>query len=221
MERRPTVFRASAALFAASLFGLAACRGTSPIRYAESSLGFSSVIVGCRVLAPSGETKDGAGSINLESEDERYALDLRPGRAQLLRIEPGVYRLGPTRNLFGTAQPQLRVVVQGRSYRVPFPRDILRLDELDVRPKRVVPLGVLEIQLLPYERGERPKVIVRFDASVATRRLLVEEVIGMMMDPKVPQDMRDSAISWARSLEQALLRVQGERERLPAYKPVP
>jgi hypothetical protein len=210
-------------LCAAVLFAVAACRGSAPLYYGESNLGFSAILLKARILLPSGETEDGRITMNLESEDgdERYRVSFLPGKTSLLRVEPGLYRLYPPRDLFGFPQTQVKVRIQNHTYTVPFPREILRMESFSVKPAKAAPLGILEARLIPMGLKERGKVVLRFDHGVATRRALVEDVIGKMMDPKTPQDVRESAISWTRALEQALVKIQGEEERQPTFKPSP
>lgn len=211
MRLRPAL----ALVLAASWLG---CRGTVPEMYGPATMGFSAVLVKGRIILPEGETRYGAMWLNLESANEHYRIELRPGETTLHRIEPDIYRMHPTRNSFGFAQPDLRVKVAGRTYRVPFPRDILRKDPIEVKPTKVVALGVLEARLLPIQRGRAPRVEVRLDDSNEARRELIEEMIGRMMDSKATVEVRDSAVSWTRALEQALVLVQGEAEKRRTYK---
>ncbi len=199
---------------------LAACRGTRPVRFGESKFGFSSLIVRGRIVTPTGEITTGKMSLNLESDEaERYRVPFEPGRTVVWRIEPDLYRVHPTRNIFGSVQRDLSVQIAGRNFRVPFPRHILRKEELDVKPTWMVPIGILEAKLFPIQKGKPPKIIVTLDDSVATRRKLIQEVIDMMVDPTVPIKIRSSAISWTRALQNALLEMLGEQEEKPAYKP--
>jgi len=215
--------RAVPPLCCAALALLAGCRGSSPVYYGEADLGFSAVIIRARIAAPTGETADGQVALNFESEDgeERYRIDLPAGRTSLLRLEPSTYRLCAPRSFLGFPQPYVRVRIGRSIYVVPFPRELLRMDYVAVKPGRIVALGVLEVKLLPVERGERPKVVLRFDHSVATRRALIEDVIAKMMDTKVQSDVRRRAAGWTRALEQALVKIQGEEEPPPAFKPFP
>ncbi|HAH07703.1 MAG TPA: hypothetical protein DCM05_14465 [Elusimicrobia bacterium] len=213
----------AAVLGAAVLFSAAACRGSAPLYYGESSIGFSAILLRARILLPEGETEDGRITMNLESEDgdERYRVAFLPGKTSLLRVEPGLYRLYPPRDLFGFPQTQVKVRVQNRTYSVPFPRELLRMESFSVKPAKAFPIGVLEARLIPMGKKEKPKVVLRLDHGVAVRRALVQDVISKMMDPKTPQTLRDSAITWTRALEQALVKIQGEEERAPSYKPSP
>ncbi|MBI3298300.1 MAG: hypothetical protein HYZ75_09065 [Elusimicrobia bacterium] len=194
------------------------CRGTAPELYGPATLGYSAVLVRGRVIVPDGETRDAALWINLESPNERYRVRVRANETTLLRIEPDVYRLHPTRNPLGFVQANLHVKIAGRSYAVPFPRDILRKDPLEVKPTKVIALGVLEARLLPIKRGHEARVEVRLDDSNKARRHLIEDMIDRMMDAKASLEVRDAAVSWTRALEQALVLVQGEAERKATYK---
>ncbi|HVE12180.1 MAG TPA: hypothetical protein VNI01_02190 [Elusimicrobiota bacterium] len=209
------------AALTAALLVCAGCRGTAPERYGNSSLGFSAVILGARIVTPTGETKDGRLAINFESEQEEYRLSLPPGQTSLFRVEPGIYRLNPTRNVFGVSQAYLTVDIGGHAYRARFPRDILRLDSYDLKPTKAIPVGVLEARLAPAEKGQdrSRRLEVRLDASPITRRKLVEGLIAQMLDPKASSDIRESAVSWTRALEQALIKVQAEERQAPNYKP--
>jgi hypothetical protein len=197
------------------------CGGSAPVRFPESTLGFSAVLVRSRLFSSSGETSDGSISLNLESAQERYACEFPPKETAMLRVEPGVYRLGPTRGLLGSPNEHLRVRIQGRNYLVAFPREILRLDAFTVKPTEVVPLGILEARLLPMEKGRSASVAIRFDSSVGARRRLVEDSIHAMQDPKMSSDVQASLLTWTKALSQALVRVQEETDRPPAFKPHP
>lgn len=210
MRPRPVI----AVLLAAAWLG---CRGTAPDTYGPSTMGFSAVLIKGRIILPEGETRYGAMWFNLESGNERYRVPIKPGETTLHRIEPDVYRMHPTRNSFGFVQSDLRVQIAGRTYRVPFPRDILRKDPVEVKPTKVVALGVLEARLLPIQRGRAPRVELRLDDSNEARRELIEEMVGRMMDARAPNEVRDSAVSWTRALEQALVLVQGEAESRRTY----
>ena len=198
--------------------GSLSCRGTAPELYGSAALGYSAMLVRARIIVPDGETRDGMMWLNLESATERYRVPIRASETALVRIEPDQYRVHPTRNSLGFVQSQLRVKIAGRTYHVPFPRDILRKDPIEVKPTKVVALGVLEARLLPIQRGRAQRVEVRLDDSNEARRHLIEDMIGRMMDANAALVVRDSAISWTRALEQALVLVQGEAERKPTYK---
>ncbi|MDE2293382.1 MAG: hypothetical protein KGL53_14975 [Elusimicrobia bacterium] len=197
---------------------LAGCRGTAPDVFSSAALGYGAVVVRGRIILPEGETSDGMMWLNLESPNDRYRLKFIPGETTLARVEPDVYKLYPTRDALGMVQPLLTVRIAGRNFKVPFPRDILRKDPVEVRPTKVVALGVLEARLLPIERGRAPRIDVHLDDSNDARRHLLEDMISMMMDPKATSDERDSAVSWTRALEQALQQVQAEPAEHPTYK---
>ncbi|MFH2204454.1 MAG: hypothetical protein ABIJ96_15160 [Elusimicrobiota bacterium] len=198
---------------------LASCSGTHASRYGESKFGYAGVIVRGRILTPTGETDKGRLALNLESDSEKYRLAFEPGLTTILRIEPDRYRLHPTRDLFGFIEEELTVIIAGRKFRVPFPRDILRQAPLEAKPTRLVPIGILEVKLLPIMKGRSPKVVVRLDSSIQARRELVEDMIKKMMDPKTKLKTRDSTVSWSRALERALIDIQGEEESALSYKP--
>jgi len=206
------------ALIAAFLLGTG-CMGTRPQRFGPSSLGFGAVIIRCRLILPDGETRLGGLHMNLEAENgEAYRLRTVPDETTLYRVEPDRYRLHPTRSLFGFVQNRLKVHIADQTYSLPFPRSLLRKDPIEVKPRKIVPIGILEARLLPIRRGREPRVEVRLDDSIATRRKLVEDLIKQQMDHRTPIEIRDKLISWTRALEQALIRVQGEEERRPSFK---
>lgn len=204
-----------------ALLLLPACRGTRPARYGDSRLGFAAVLVRGRIVTKKGATLPGYIALNLESDGgEKYRLIFEGDRTTFLRIEPDVYRLHPTRNMFGLIKNYITVRINKTRFRVPFPREILRKDVIDAKPTRVVPIGVLEARILSVGgRDKRPKIVVHLDDSVTARRLLIEETIDSMMDPKTEMKVRDSAISWTRALENALVDLQGEERRAPSFKP--
>jgi len=73
---------------------------------------------------PSGETRNGRIIVNFESEGGRqaevYRLPLRGAENYLYLIEPGIYRIAPARSIFGFYQPTMNVVIEGRTYSLPF-----------------------------------------------------------------------------------------------------
>ena len=202
-----------------TLMLLISCSGSRPVRYGDFKFGYAGVLVRGRILTPTGETENGRMALNLESSSEKYRLEFEPGMTTLLRIEPDHYRLHPTRNFFGLIQEDLTVVIAGRKFTVPFPRDIMRLTPVEAKPKRLIPLGILEAKLLPIKKGHQPKVIVRLDNGIAARREIVEDMIKKMMDPKSKLKTRDSTVTWSRALEKALIDIQGEEETALSYKP--
>ena len=213
-----------AILTAAALLALLACGGcvgTTPERYGESTLGYSAVLVRGRFITPDGgEDLRGRIDMNLESEDgERYRLRFTGGETTLLRIEPDTYRLHPTRNIFGFIKKDLTAFLGRMAFRVPYPRSILRKPPFEAKPMKIVPIGILEFRLLPVSRGKGPEVVVSLDDSVDARRLLVQDMIRKMMDSRVPSEIRSSAISWTRGLEQSLSLLQGEQPAPPPFKP--
>ena len=215
--------RAAPAVVAALL--LAACRGTVPERDAPPELGFAAVLIGGRMITPGGESHDGLISVDLESkksgEDaETYELPVGAADVALFRVEPGVYGLAPTRSLFGTSDPILSVRVDGRVYRTPFPRELMR-PSYDARSRKVVIVGVLEVRVLPALPGQKPQLRVRLDDAPATRRELVQSMIRTMMDPNQSSGARDSAVGWSHALQEALMSVLAEETRRPLYQQAP
>src|SRR5205814_997632 len=114
------------------------CRGTVPALYDPPEAGIASVVIGCRMILPTGETPDGKLALNLEDQDggETYRLPIYPQRILLYQVEPGLYKVMPTRSIFGFHQTNLRVTIDGRTYKVPFPREILRLTNIPVKRKK-------------------------------------------------------------------------------------
>lgn len=219
--------RNSLALAAAAALGagLAGCRGTIPELHGTPEAGISSVVIGGRIVLPTGETSSGRLHLNLEMEGggreaEVYRLPVVPQRSLLYQVEPGVYRLAPTRNLLGFHQARLKVRIEGHTYRVPFPKEILRKPVVDIKPAKIVSLGVLEARVTSTGPGKPPLVRVRLDDSVEARRLIVQDLIRNMMDPRASRDLRESAISWTRALDQTLNELLSERQRIPLYKPI-
>ena len=210
---------AAAALVAA--FALTGCRGTVPMLNGPPEAGISAVLLGCRMFLPTGETRDGRAALNLEGElgnGETYRLPVEPQRALLYDVEPGVYRVGPTRSIFGFHQAKLKVVLEGRSYYADFPREIMRKPALDIRPTRLYALGILEARLVRLP-GRPPELKVRLDDSLQARRSLVQNVIRTMMDPHAGNADRSSAVAWTRALEAELTSIVSQVERGPAYRP--
>lgn len=216
-------FLASALALGAAL--TAGCSGTVPRLRGTPAQGMAAVLVGGRFLLPTGETSGGRLHVNLEGEGGRraevYRLPIRPREVLLYQIEPGKYRLAPTRGLLGFHQPMLKVRVEDRVFRIPFPRDILRHDAYDIQPKKIVSIGIFEATVEPALPGRRPTLKVRLDDSIEARRAVVQSVIHEMMDPNVPTANRESAIAWARALQNTLMTLVSETERAPLYKAGP
>jgi hypothetical protein len=203
----------------------AACRGEAPIVNSGPSLGISAVIAGARVILPGGgEATAGEIDVNLESEDaegEVYRLRLRPGRPQLLQIEPGSYRLSPVRSFFGSPRGELRVKTGSQALRAPFPRELRRESAVSVKSKRIVSLGIVVARVERALPGQEPSVSVSLDDSIQTRRHIVETVIHGMMEPDVPAAERESAIAWTNGLDRCLQDLLTQTQRAPLYKLAP
>ena len=210
------MMRWTLALLAAA--ALAGCQGTVPTLHGDPAAGFGAILVRGRAMTPSGETFRARMALGLESEEYKYVLPFVPGRSTLYIVEPGSYRVTPLRGIFGFPESSLAVVVEGRVLRVPFPRNVLRLDEIRVRSGHVVPIGVLDVSVTRAPGERRPQVQVDLDTSKPTRRRLVEEQIQHMLDPRVDTEQRESAISWTAALDQALVDVQSDPDLKPAYK---
>lgn len=212
--------RALLLLFA---FGVAACRGAVPERNGAPEQAIAAILLGTRFSLPTGETRGGKTVINFESEGGRqaevYRLPVGGGENFLYLVEPGVYRIMPARSLLGFHQPTMKASIEGRSYRIPFPRELLRLPAYEVKPNRILPLGILEYKVQTALPGQPSRVAVRLDDSVEARRKIVQDTIRDMMDPRRSSDVRESAIAWTRSLQNSLLDLLAEEERRPTYKP--
>lgn len=204
---------------------LAACQGTVPERNGSPEQSISAVLLGSRFVLPTGETKDGRTVVNFESEGGReaevYRLPVSGGENFLYLVEPGLYRVMPARSLLGFHRSTMKAVIDGRGYRIPFPRDLLRLPAYQVRPRRILPLGILEYKVQPALPGQTSRIAVRLDDSVGARRKIVQETIRDMMDPRQSSEVRESAIAWTRSLQNSLLDLLAEEEKRPSYKPAP
>jgi len=214
-----------ALILAAVTAALSACRGTVPDRNAPPEQAISAVLIGSRFLLPTGRTYDGLTHINLESGGGRraevYRLPVAGGENFLYLVEPSVYRIAPTRSIFGFHQESMKVVIDGRAYRLPFPRDLLRLSPFTVKASKIAAMGILECRVLPALPGQRPQIRVRLDDSVAARREVVQDTIRDMMDPRLPAETRESAISWSRALQNSLMEILSEEEKRTPYKPAP
>lgn len=202
---------------------LAGCAGTNPEINGLPEQGMSAVIIGGRFLLPTGETRKGTTYLNLEGEGGRqaevYRLRLFPRQSLLYHVEPGVYRISPTRSIFGFHRKTMKVKIDGVSYQMPFPREILRKSSIDIKPKKIVALGVLEAKVSAALPGQHPLLRVRLDDSIDARRQLVQDVIHQMMDPAASLETRESAIAWSRALENSLMELVAESERSPTFKP--
>lgn len=208
-----------------SLALLAACQGSVPERNGAPEQAISAILIGTRFSLPTGETRGGKTVINFESEGGReaevYRLPVGGGENYLYLVEPGVYRIMPTRSLFGFHQTTMKASIDGRTYRIPFPRELLRLPAYPVKPSRILALGILEYKVQAALPGQASRVSVRLDDSVEARRKIVQETVRDMMDPRRSSDVRESAIAWTRSLQNSLLDLLAEEEKRPTYKTAP
>lgn len=208
-----------------SILALAACRGTVPDRNAPPEQAISAIMIGCKLILPSGETRNGHLAVNFESEGGRqgevYRVPVSGGENYLYLVEPGVYRLTPTRSIFGFYQKDMKVVVEGRTYKLPFPREILRQHAYDIKPSKVVSLGIIEAKVMNALPGQQAQIRVRLDDSVQARRNVVQSTIRDMMDPRRATDVRESAIAWTRALQNSLMELLSEDEQRQLYKPAP
>jgi len=202
----------------------AGCSGSMPLRSGRPEEGIAAVILGARFTTPAGETQSGVLYVNLEGEEGRlaevYRVPILPHQTLLYQIEPDIYRLSVTRSWLGFPQPTLKVRIAGRTYRMPFPREVLRKAPLNIKGKKVFPIGVFEVQLQQALPGQTPQVKISIDDSIPTRRQLVQDIIHQMMDPNVHPDDRERAIAWSRALQNALLDIlaEAETERAPLFK---
>ena len=211
------------ALFLAVLAAAAACSGTVPARNAPPEQAISAILIGCKTILPSGETRNGRVVFNFESEGGRqaeiYRLPLIGGENYLYLVEPGLYRITPTRSMFGGYQADMVVVIEGRSYRLPFPRDLLRQHAYEIRPGKITSMGVIEAKVQPALPGQKPTIKVRLDDTPQARRSVVQNAIRDMMDPRKSTEVRESALAWSRSLQISLIDLLAEQEQRPLYKP--
>lgn len=202
---------------------VAACRGTVPERNAPPEQAISAILIGCKTILPSGETRNGRIFVNFESEGGRqgevYRLPLAGGENYLYLIEPGIYRLTPTRSIFGFYHSAMNVVIEGRTYTLPFPRDLLRQHSYEIKPGKITSLGSIEAKVMPALPGQKPMIRVRLDDSPQARRNVVQSTIHDMMDPRKTTEVRESALAWSRSLQNSLIELLAEEEQRPLYKP--
>ena len=201
----------------------AACAGVVPPRNAPPEQAIAAILLGSRFSLPTGDTRNGEIELGFESEGGRqaevYRLPLRGGEYYLYLIEPGNYRIAPTRGIFGGYKADMIVTVEGRRYRLPFPRDLLRQSAYKIRPSKIISLGIVETKVLPALPGQKPTARVRLDDSVQARRAVVQELIRDMMDPRESLEARESAIAWSRALQNNLMELLAEEDPRPVYKP--
>lgn len=202
-----------------------ACRGSVPRYGGDPRQGTAALLLAGRMILPSGKTLAGKMAVNLEGEGGRlaeiYRLPVSLSGPLIFQIEPGTYRLSPTRSFFGFHEEALTIDVEGDIYRIPFPRDILRKPAMVFKPGKAYVIGVIEARVPPSRPGENPNLRVHLDDSILSRRRLLEDVIKDMTDPAKPLAEREHAIAWSRALQTALVDVTAETERLPLYKPAP
>jgi hypothetical protein len=151
--------------------------------------------------------------VNLEGEGDganTYRLILDSQQPRLYQIEPGRYRLGPTRGYFGSPKPTLAVTSEGADLKPPFPREWMSESSFRARPSKISSMGIIEVIVDPAAKAAAPSVSLRFDDSVQTRRSLIEGMIHAMMDSQASPADRAEAIAWSRPLEEALINIQAE-----------
>lgn len=201
----------------------AGCRGSVPERNAPPEQAISAILIGCKTILPSGETRNGRITTNFESEGGRqgevYRLPLKGGENYLYLIEPGTYRLAPTRSMFGFYQPTMNVVIEGRTYSLPFPRDLLRQHAYEIKPGKITAMGSLEATVMQALPGQKPTIKVRLDDSTQARRNVVQNTIRDMMDPRKPLEVRESSIAWSRALQNSLMELLAEEQQRQTFKP--
>ena len=210
-------------LLAFSVLAFASCRGTVPERNAPPEQAISAILIGCKTTLPSGETRNGRIIVNFESEGGRqaevYRLPLHGGENYLYLIEPGIYRIAPTRSIFGFYRPTMNVVIEGRTYSLPFPRDLLRQHAYEIKPGKITAMGSLEATVMPALPGQKPTIRVRLDDSTQARRNVVQSTIRDMMDPRKSSEVRESSIAWSRALQNSLMELLAEEQQRQLYKP--
>jgi len=214
-----------AAPAAVAVLLLCACSGTVPERDAPPERGFAAILIGGRMILPSGESRDGVAPIDFETKNggadaETYELPIPAADVAFYRVEPGVYGLAPTRNFFGTSRGVMTVRIADREYTTSFPRELMR-PSFDAKPRKVVVVGVLETTVLPALPGQKPQLRVRLDDSATARRELVQSMIRTMMDPNQSNAARDNAVSWSHALQEQLQAVLAEETRRPLYESAP
>ena len=79
------------------------CRAGTPVFDEGPEHRYAAVVIGSRIVLPTGETNTGGLMLDLEGEGGReansYRLEVPAGRSMLFPVEPGVYRLTPTRSV--------------------------------------------------------------------------------------------------------------------------
>jgi hypothetical protein len=216
-------------LLLAGALALSGCHGTTPPINGSPERGISAVLIGGKITLPTGPTRNGKMWIDLEGEEERgrdtipeiYRLIVRPQQALMYQVEPGLYHFAPARTMIGTSSPYVSVKIEGRTYRVPFPKDILRRAAIDVKPAKIVSLGILEASLEKALPGRKPVLRVKLNDSVQARRDLVQDMIHNMMDPNTPSPVRESAVDWTRALDQTLGELTAESVRPAPFRKGP
>ena len=220
--KRGLVLAAAAALAA----GCAA--GNVPSTAAGSTeLEASALLIATRFVLPTGETRNGLVELGLESETSReagqepifYRLPLTGGESFLFRVEPGFYRFAPTRTWTGGQRTELLATIEGREYRMPFPRELLRLRSFEMKATKAVAVGVLEAKVLASLPGQKGTLKITVDDSVTARRFVVQSLIRQLMDPRRPAEQQASAARWSRALQNMLMELHSADEPRPSYKP--
>jgi hypothetical protein len=201
------------------------CRAGTPVFDEGPEHRYAAVVIGSRIVLPTGETNTGGLMLDLEGEGGReansYRLEIPAGRSMLYPVEPGIYRLTPTRSIFGWHQSQMRITADDFVYKTPFPPQIMRKSAIDLRPKKVISLGIIEARFVADPVKKEARIVVRIDESVAARREAVQQIIHDMASAETPAEERDRDFAWAGSLEDCLIGLQAENEQKPLFKSSP
>ncbi|MBI5882252.1 MAG: hypothetical protein HZB91_04010 [Elusimicrobia bacterium] len=223
MSRSPAI--PAAALLIGACVLVPGCRGSTPVFDEGPEHRYAAVVIGSRIVLPTGETNTGGLMLNMEGEGGReansYRLEVPAGRSMLYPVEPGVYRLTPTRSVLGWHQSKMRITADDFTFKAPFPPQIMRKPAIDLRPKKVVSLGIIEARFVADPLKKEARIVVRIDDSVAARRDAVQQIIHDMASAETPTEERDRDFAWSGSLEDCLIGLQAEIEQRPLFKPSP
>lgn len=196
------------AILSSAMALLCACQGRVPIHSGGTDAGRSAVLVGGRVVLPSGPVQEGRIAINLESElspPEIYRLIIDPASPTLYRMEPGDYRLRPTRNLFGRRLETVTFRLKGKTHLPRFPASLQHRKPFEFKTGEVVALGIVDIRISRAMEGGQPYVSVSLDDSLAARREITQQAIRRLGDPRAPASVRNYLFSWSNALEKSLM----------------
>jgi hypothetical protein len=200
--------KTSSALLAALIL-FAGCAGITPTTDGQLEPNLAAVIISARIKTPNGHAYSGGTTLTLqgigEGSSKSYRIFLPAQETLLYQIAPGLYRVEAPRGFFGNLKTILSIQADGENYVAPFPRGLVDLPPIQIKPEQTVAIGKLEVAVMSVPAGTPQSIVVEFHHDIAAKRRLIEKIIHSMADPNISEDKRRSYQSWVNSLQNALI----------------